>query len=63
MRPICHSESDIHLIMYGDYILDVNKGIYYVVYNTCGLIDSAGSTKKLDTVCSFFFVLAFFKQI
>jgi hypothetical protein len=62
MRSICHSETDIHLIIYGDYILDVNKGTYYVVYDICGLIDSAGSTKKLVTVCSFFFVLAFFKQ-
>ena len=47
---------------------NVNK-IYHIIlyhiisYHTCGLIDSAESTKKLVTVCSFFFVLAFFKQI
>jgi hypothetical protein len=63
MRPICHSESDIHLIMYGDYISGIHTGTYFVVYNMCRLIDSAGSTKQLVTVCSFFFVLALFKQI
>jgi len=29
MRPICHSETDIHLIMYAYYILDVNKGTVF----------------------------------
>ena len=63
MRPVCHSESDIHIIMHGYYIFYINISTNDVMYNTCGLRDSAGSTKKLAIVCSFFFVLVFFKQI
>ena len=54
MRPVCHSELGIHMIMYGYYIFYINKSTNDVAYNTCGVIDSAGSTKKLATVCSFF---------
>jgi len=53
MRSICHSESDIHLTMYGDYIFYINKGTNYVVVQ---YFLSQSLTKKINIVMLMLFI-------